>query len=335
MANTAKERSDILSMRRLFFKGVFLFAIVFVGIYIFGYVSPQNFSQACAAKFGPQCGEGGNRACPANPNFDPLVTYGTACVDSINLHGTVRVYGLTAAGGNISAAANVRGFELDDNYTCNDVKCLKREDQSTPVNVMPGGGSGGVTYDSADGALKFDYTIDTIGCSSDGNCTDWFSLTAVVLNSGNYAECHRIMDGTLVLKGLNGTSPSLPDVGIQCTPKSTPVCNSYCDSTIPTCPGTNGKVYQPMTTKCTVDGQDTYTSTCVPLNAACEITQPTPTPTKTPTPSPTKTPTPTPTGTLTPTPTKTPTPSPTPPPSVCPVPSAVTNIRISCPDCGL
>ena len=149
-------------------------------------------------------------------------------------------------------------------------------------------------------------------------------------------NCHVENEGDGSFCGLNGDVIS-PNVKIVCdTPK---VCNSYCDTTIPTCQ-TNGKTYYQTTKKCTENGQDTYTSSCGtspdsgPISGTCEI-QPTPTntptPTKTPTPSPTKTPTPTPTKGPTPTPTVTPTPK----ISICPVPPAVTNVRISCPDCGI
>ncbi len=318
-------------MERLFVKSFLLLCLFFIGSYIYAYSTPQYFSKACAAQF--NCA--GAPACP-NPNYGGQ--YGSACIDSVNLSGKIRVRGLGSAG-EVSVAANVRGFELDNNYQCSDVICLLREAQSSAIPVYPGNFSGnqanGVTFDSSDGSYLVPWTVNTIGCSGDPNCNDWFSLTAVVKNQGNYT-CTRADDQTLILKGLNGQSPPLGEVSVNCVPKNvpTPVCVTYCEGS-QKCDATHYKTIEKCSTEgnpadpnvpgtfrelpCGTQAQyhDGLTNTCQAL--------PTPSPTKTPTPSPTKTPTPT--------PTKTPTPTPTPSPSACPVPSVVPNVRIDCPTC--
>lgn len=241
-------------MKRVLLK-LSLFLFVFgVGTLVYGYSTPEYLSKACAAKF--NCSEGGSRSCP-NPDYDGR--YGSSCIDSVNLSGKIRVRGLGSAG-TVTVAANVRGFERDNNYQCSDVICLLREAQSTAITVYPGNFSAnqanGVTFDPGDGSYLVPWSLDTIGCSGDPNCNDWFSLTAVVKNQGSYT-CTRADDQTLILKGLNGQSPPLGEVSVNCTPPATP----------------------------------TPTATPKPTNTP--IPTVTPTPTKTPTPSPTKTPTPT------------------------------------------
>jgi hypothetical protein len=97
---------------------------------------------------------------------------------------------------------------------------------------------------------------------------------------------------------------------------------------------TNGTKYtcqrtDDQTVNLNKNGQD-YTTPPVGITCSLPATPtPTPRPTSTPIPTPTRAPTPTPTR-----PTSTPIPTPTRTPSVCPV-LQVTNVRISCPSCGL
>jgi hypothetical protein len=149
-------------------------------------------------------------------------------------------------------------------------------------------------------------------------------------------NCRVSNEGDGSFCGLNGDVIS-PQVKIVCDIPT--VCNSYCDTTLPNCIA-NGKEYYPTTKKCVGTTGTTYVTECGtppdsgPIQNTCEIPKATntpvpPTPTR-PAPTPTRPPTPTPTRPASPTPTPT-----TPPPSTCPVPSAVTNVKISCPSCGL
>lgn len=299
------------------------YLFLFIGLFFFiSHILPSGIvtltEKACAStppvigyfsRWGPNCPgvDDHHKQCPSGIAYP----YSTACIDSVGITVPIVVQGLRAGNGSIKIKAHAKGPGTpgwENACVAAEVRCLLREAESTDQAVA--------TDDT------YYFFIDPIGCTS-GRCDDTFSITAVVDTNGTAYSCVRT-DDKLVDLNKNGQAIMTPPVGISCSLPVTETCNSYCDTTIPTCTA-NGKLHYATTKKCVKStGEITYTTQSCgttpdsgPITRTCEITVPTLTLTPTQVPN---------------RPTNTPTPSPTAPIS-CPAPAQVPNVQVSCPYC--